>query len=77
MITFNGRGIVLCIDGFDKKYVLTYGQQKGAYAWTNGGPESDKDSTPFQVHLCLDINRVFGGTREPRICPLVCGAEGS
>ncbi len=54
-----------------------YGQQKGAYARTNGGPESDKDNTPLQAHLCLDINRVFSGTSEPRICPLVRGAEGS
>jgi hypothetical protein len=30
-------------------------------------PESNKDSTPLQAHLCLDIDRVFGGTGEPYI----------
>jgi hypothetical protein len=54
----------------------TYGQQKGAYARTNGGPESNKDDKPLQAHLCLDINRVFNGTHELGIGPFVRGAEG-
>jgi hypothetical protein len=35
--------------------VAAYGKQKGAYVRTNGGPESDKDSTPLQAHLLYPV----------------------
>lgn len=39
-------------------------------------PESGQHTHHWQAHLCLDINRVFGGTGEPRIRPLLVKCVG-